>query len=483
MGSNPFPQSLMVHRLLQLMQDLIGACHDARRHSCQPGHMDTKAVSTSTWLQFAQEDDLPVHLAHTHIEILDTREASLHLVQLMIMGGKECTRMTIPILMDILHDGPCYADAVIGTGTSSQFIKEDERTLGEVVHDIGSLAHLHHEGTLTHRDIVTGSHSCEDLVHISYMCRLGRHEASHLCHQGDECSLAQQGTLTGHVGSGDDDNLLLLGVEVNIVGHILFAQGQLFLYDGMPSLANVDDLGVVHQRAHIAVLLCTDGKGEQTVQLSQQAGIGLDGGCIFCQSIDQVGKEACLQVEYTFLCSRDFLFVFLEFLGDVSLSLSECLFSDPLLRNLILIRIAYLQVISKYIVVSYLQALNARSLGLSLLNVQEILLAVEGHLPEFIQFRVHSFTYHVSTVDLQRSVGIHLSLYTVADVGTELHSGTYLAEGLIVGLHAFLLDGHHGLQGIAELNDISGVHTSRTHSSDDSLQVAYVVQMLLHQIA
>ena len=33
MGSNPFPQSLMVHRLLQLMQDLIGACHDARRHS------------------------------------------------------------------------------------------------------------------------------------------------------------------------------------------------------------------------------------------------------------------------------------------------------------------------------------------------------------------------------------------------------------------------------------------------------------------
>ena len=199
-----------------------------------------------------------------------------------------------------------------------------------------------------------------------------------------------------------------------------------------------------------------------------KAGIGLDGGCIFCQSIDQVGKEACLQVEYTFLCSRDFLFVFLEFLGDVSLSLSESLFSDPLLRNLILIRIAYLQVISKYIVVSYLQALNARSLGLSLLNVQEILLAVEGHLPEFIQFRVHSFTYHVTTVDLQRSIGIHLSLYTVADVGTELHSGTYLAEGLIVGLHAFLLDGHHGLQGIAELNDISGVHTSRTHSSDDS---------------
>ena len=41
----------------------------------------------------------------------------------MEMGGKECARTEQGVIMDILNNGPCEGEAIIGTGSTSDFIE------------------------------------------------------------------------------------------------------------------------------------------------------------------------------------------------------------------------------------------------------------------------------------------------------------------------------------------------------------------------
>ena len=86
--------------------------------------MDTKRVLTPTPFQLPKEDDLAVHLLHADVVVLDALEVLLHLVQLVVVGGKERTGLASAVLMQVFHDGPGYADAVVGRGATSQFVKE-----------------------------------------------------------------------------------------------------------------------------------------------------------------------------------------------------------------------------------------------------------------------------------------------------------------------------------------------------------------------
>ena len=137
--------------------------------------MDTEAVFRSAAHQFAQEDDLAVHFAHGDIVIADALEGLLHLVELVIMGSEERFGMAF-ILMDILDNRPCDGDAVIGTGTSSEFVKEHETAFGEVIEDRRRFVHLDHEGGLTHGDIIRCADAREDLIHDTDRGALCGHE-------------------------------------------------------------------------------------------------------------------------------------------------------------------------------------------------------------------------------------------------------------------------------------------------------------------
>ena len=80
--------------------------------------MDTKGVLTPTLFELTQEDNLTVNLFHGDIVILDERKIHLHLVQLMIVRCKECTRMALGIFVKILYNRPGYRDTVVSTRTS-----------------------------------------------------------------------------------------------------------------------------------------------------------------------------------------------------------------------------------------------------------------------------------------------------------------------------------------------------------------------------
>ena len=124
MGCYALAQTLVVHGLLQLVQHLVGAFHDARRHSRQPCHVDAEAVGTASRLQAAQEDDLAIHLPHAYVEVLDACELGFHLVQFVVVCGEERAGVPHAVLMDILHNGPRDAYAVVGAGAAPQFVEE-----------------------------------------------------------------------------------------------------------------------------------------------------------------------------------------------------------------------------------------------------------------------------------------------------------------------------------------------------------------------
>ena len=51
--------------------------------------MDTEGVLRAALLQLSEEDDLALHLLHADVVVFYAREVLLHLVQLVVVGGKE----------------------------------------------------------------------------------------------------------------------------------------------------------------------------------------------------------------------------------------------------------------------------------------------------------------------------------------------------------------------------------------------------------
>ena len=252
---------------LELVENGFGALHNTVGHTGQTRHMDTERMFRTAARQFAEKDNAVIYFAHRDIVVLDAREAFFHVVQLVIVGGKEGAGVHFRPFVKMLHNAPRDGDAVVGRGAASQFVEEHQTALRDVVHDVRRLAHFDHEGTFAHRDIVRSPHAGEDFVDHPHTCRVGGDERTDLRHQCDERRLAEQRTLTRHVRAGDDDDLLLLGVEQDIVRHIFFARRHEGFDHGVASGLDVEHFALVHHRTHVALRHGQAGKGVIDVQL------------------------------------------------------------------------------------------------------------------------------------------------------------------------------------------------------------------------
>ena len=138
--------------------------------------MDTERVFATTARKFAEEDDAMVYFAHRHVIVFDASKAVFHLVQFVVVRGEEGARMSGGVFVDVLHDAPGDGDAIVGGSTATEFVKKNERTVGEIVHDVGGFAHFHHKCTFSHGDIVGSPHTSEDFVYQTHACAVGRNE-------------------------------------------------------------------------------------------------------------------------------------------------------------------------------------------------------------------------------------------------------------------------------------------------------------------
>ena len=142
--------------------------------------MNTEGVFAATALQFAQEDDFVIYLLHRNVVVLNTLEAFLHLVQLMVVRGKQGACLRLWMLVYMLHNRPGDGNTIICRSTAPQLVEQHQAAGRKVVQDIRRLVHLHHKGRLAHGNIIAGTHTGEYLIHQTDMGTLRRHETADL---------------------------------------------------------------------------------------------------------------------------------------------------------------------------------------------------------------------------------------------------------------------------------------------------------------
>ena len=156
-------------------------------------------------------------------------------------------------------------------------------------------------------------------------------------------------------------------IEVKVVGDVILARRQLFLDDRMPTALNIDHIRLVDMWTDVFIGLGYLSEREQTIQSANQVGIHLDGWNIFAKRQDQLVEKAGFERENLLFGAQDFLLIFFQLFGDVTLGVHEGLFTDPIGRHFVLMGVTDLNIIAEDVVEGDLQAGNAGPLAFPLL--------------------------------------------------------------------------------------------------------------------
>ena len=87
-------------------------------------------------------------------------------------------------------------------------------------------------------------------------------------------------------------------------------------------------------------------------------------------SLYQFKEKSCLKGKYFLFCTKYFFLISLQFIGNIAFCVCQCLLSYPFWRHIILECVTNFQVISKDVVIAYLQGCYSRPLYLPLLHLQ-----------------------------------------------------------------------------------------------------------------
>ncbi len=196
-----------------------------------------------------EEDHRSAGLPDRHIEISGVRQPLGQLHQLVVVR-REHSLAADPVVQ-MLGDRPGDGHAVISGGAAPDFIEQHQRSLGGAVQNRAGLAHLHHEGGLSARQIVGGPDACEQPVDRADARRVAGHEAAQLGQDDAQPDLAEDGALPGHVGAGHQLDARG-GIEAHVVRHERFARHQALEH----RVAGGDELdleAVGHVGPHVAI--------------------------------------------------------------------------------------------------------------------------------------------------------------------------------------------------------------------------------------
>ncbi len=145
-----------------------------------------------------------------------------------------------------------------------------------MVEDVGGLGHLHHEGRHARGDVVVRADPREDAVGQPDDCTVRRDKASALRQQDDHRGLAEIGRFTGHVGTREDDDLVLFRIQLQVVGHE-DTGGQALLDQRVPTAFDAEPQTRVDLRAAPAMIRGGHGQAEQGVDHADRVRAEADG--------------------------------------------------------------------------------------------------------------------------------------------------------------------------------------------------------------
>ena len=181
----------------------------------------------------------------------------------------------------------------------------------------------------------------------------------------------------------------MVAVEGDVIGHIGLPIGQAALDDRVPAPDDLEFGSLGQDGAGVSVVFGQRSKAEQEVESCYGAGRGLEYRQEGVEGGDQVGEGLPFHHIEPLLGVEDALLEFLELGCDVALSLGQGLLADPLLGDLVLVGVPYLEVVAEDVVEGDLEGGDAGGLHFALANVLELGFAIVAEVAELIEFRDH----------------------------------------------------------------------------------------------
>ena len=96
------------------------------------------------------------------------------------MGGKERSGARFGLFVQVFHDGPSNADAVVCRRSAPQLVEKNQRTGRNIVENVRCFGHFYHESRLALRNIVARPHARKDFIYQSNARTFGRNKAAYL---------------------------------------------------------------------------------------------------------------------------------------------------------------------------------------------------------------------------------------------------------------------------------------------------------------
>ncbi len=232
----------------------------------------------------------------------------------------------------VFDHGPGQRETVVGRGAASDFIENDEAARGSRVEDHRGFGHLDHERRAAAREIVRSADAREDAVDQRQENGIRGHPRTHLRHDCDQRRLAEIGAFAAHVRAGDDGDLVVGVIEIEIVGDETagFFARELF-----------DDRMAARLYAHFAGFLAFDAETRPSVAVLggnlRQRGRHIEFGhgcCGGANPLRMIGglladfaEDALLDLQNFFVGGQHLALVFLELGRGESLSVDQRLFA------------------------------------------------------------------------------------------------------------------------------------------------------------
>ena len=304
-----------------------------------------------------------------------------------------------------------------------------------------------------------------------------RDEGPALGHQDDEGGLPQEGALTGHVGTGEDDNLLFFAVQIHVVGDIFLSRRHQRFDDRMPAFPDVQRLAAVHVRPTVMALHGLLGKPGEHVHLREDAAVALDVGNLLPDAADELSVKAGLDGIDAVFGRENLLFVLLELFGDVAFRVHQGLLPDPFRGHLVPVGVAHLDIVAENVVVGDFERGDSGAFGLPLLHLQEVVLAAGAHPAQFVQLGVHPFGDYRPLANLDGRFRVHDPHDFLQQPVAVAEAFQQFGEGL--GSLQPFLDGPGDGQAAGKLHHLARESLSVGDAAQDALHVPDFSQIQL----
>ena len=466
----------------QILQDFPRALQHGVGQARQPRDLDSIALVGRAGRDLAQEHHAVAPLAHEHVEVLHAGHGQHQIGELVIVRREEGLRLHARLVVQVFGHGPRDADAVEGARPPADFVQHHEAARGRAVQDARGLLHLHEEGAAAPREVVAGAHAGEHAIHDADLGLGGGHEGTHLRHDDDQRDLPDVGGFARHVGAGQDDQLVPVGVQPRVVGHEAIRARQR-LDHGMTPVADDERGAVGDPRLHIAQMHRAVGERCEHVKLRQRRGGNLQRPGMLRDLGAQFLEQFALEGDRALLRAQDAVLVLLELLGDEPFRVRHRLLADVFRRCGRELGAGDFDVVAEDFVVADLERLDARALLFGGLEPGDPVAALRRGVAQFIQLGMIARADHAALADGRRRLVHHGPLDRLPQRRQGLDGRGQRFQPGIAELRRERFELRQILQRAPHPAQVAGVSGTGAQSRHHALEVAQLTQQLAQPLA